>query len=253
MPPPTPPLLIGHRGAAALAPENTLASILKALELGVNRIEIDVHLTKDGHPVVIHDNTLSRTTNGMGFVKRKTLAQLKALSAGCKFSSAFENEKIPTLQEVLQTINGKAGLQIEVKHGSKRSPGIEEKVLQQIYDFKGQEWCFVNSFDTRVLKKFHALDKNIILHKLLVMRLPVVNAHIDRTLSAGTLRRYSYVTEFGVSYKHATKSLINDIHLMGKKLNVWTPNDKESFLRLAEMGVDGIITDKPDLFRKVFG
>ncbi|NUM50809.1 MAG: glycerophosphodiester phosphodiesterase [Flavobacteriales bacterium] len=246
------PLLIGHRGAAGLAPENTLVSIKKAMELRVNRIEIDVHLTKDNVPVVIHDNTLSRTTNGSGFIKRKAFEDLQKLSAGIKFSSEFNEEKIPSLQQVLECINGKVELQIEVKHGSKRYPGIEKAVLDLIDRFNGKKWCFINSFDTRVLKEFYSLDSTCILHKLFVLRIPVVNAHIDRTLSSGTLNRYHYVSEFGVNYKYVTRSLIEDIHNMGKRINVWTPNDIDSFKRLAEMGVDGIITDRPDVFNSLF-
>jgi len=247
------PILIGHRGAAGLAPENTMVSIKKAIELGVNRIEIDVHLTKDNIPVVIHDNTLSRTTNGIGFIKRKTFSELQQLSAGIKFSNEFVNEKIPSLKEVLSYVNGKAQLQIEVKHGSKRYPGIEAEVIKLVYEINGKNWCFINSFDTRVLKKFYELDDTCILHKLFVLRIPVVNAHFDRTLSSGTLKRYHYVSEFGVNYKYATRSLIDDVHNMGKKINVWTPNDIDSFKRLSEMGVDGIITDRPDLFINFFG
>jgi glycerophosphoryl diester phosphodiesterase len=118
------PLIIGHRGAAGLAPENTLASIEKALSLGVDRIEIDIHQTKDNVLVVIHDETLERTTNGKGKIKDLTYREILKYSAGAKFSPACENEKVPTLAEVLDLIDGKSQLLIELKKATAITPEL---------------------------------------------------------------------------------------------------------------------------------
>lgn len=241
------PIITGHRGAAGLAPENTLAGIKKAMELGVDRIEIDVHLTKDGVPVVIHDRSLKRTTNGRGFIKQKTLEELRQLSAGIKFNPTFKDEKIPTLAEVFELVNGKIAIQLEIKHSSAKYPGIESVIFGLMQQYNVTHWCFINSFDNKVLRKFKKLDPNFEQHKLLVLKFPILPAHIDKRLNLGNLKRYKSASEFGVYYKYVTPHLVKQIHLLHKKLNVWTPNDKETFKRLIALGVDGIITDRPDI------
>src|SRR5882672_9051969 len=114
------PLRVAHRGASARAPENTLAAFAEAVRLGANAIELDVHLTADGVPVVIHDGTVDRTTNGRGDVGRMTLKDLRRLDAGAWFSSRFRGERIPTLEEALEWARGRCGLNLEIKGPSGR-------------------------------------------------------------------------------------------------------------------------------------
>ena len=108
-------LNIAHRGASAYAPENTFSTFDKALALGINHIELDVHFNSDRHVVVIHDDTVNRTTNGSGRVASQTLAQLRALDAGSWFGPQYSEERIPSLDEVLERYKGKAHFHIEIK------------------------------------------------------------------------------------------------------------------------------------------
>ncbi len=122
-------LVIAHRGASGYAPENTLASIRKGLDMGADMVEIDIHLSKDGEVVVIHDATLERTTDGTGKVQSKTLEELKKLNAGSWFGKEFSQEKIPTLKEVIDLMDGKALLLIELKNDSKN--GMYEDLVEK--------------------------------------------------------------------------------------------------------------------------
>ncbi|HEY7924868.1 MAG TPA: glycerophosphodiester phosphodiesterase family protein, partial [Vicinamibacteria bacterium] len=117
---PPPPLVIAHRGDSAHRPENTLAAIAGALELGVSAVEIDVQLTRDGRVVVMHDSTLDRTTSGRGDVRQLSLAEIRALSAGypSRFGTAYQGEHVPTLAEVLSLVRDRARTLIEIKKES---------------------------------------------------------------------------------------------------------------------------------------
>ncbi len=138
------PLVVAHRGASSLAPENTMAAVRKALELNVDIIEIDVHRSYDGELVVIHDDTVNRTTSGKGRVKDFTLDELKKLDAGRWFKLSFWGERIPTLREVLEETKDKTVLLIELK-GERtevrtvelvRELGMEDQVIIQSFDFQ---------------------------------------------------------------------------------------------------------------------
>ena len=126
-------LVIGHRGAPSRAPENTLASFRAALEIGVDGLELDVHLSADGHLVVIHDANLKRTTDGQGFVHEHTLAQLKQLDAGTWFGPMFAGERIPTFDEVLDLVGKRVPLQVEIKGATE---GVTEATLA-VLDARG--------------------------------------------------------------------------------------------------------------------
>ncbi|MBP2071132.1 glycerophosphoryl diester phosphodiesterase [Thermoanaerobacterium butyriciformans] len=142
------PLVIAHRGDSRNAPENTLISFKKALEMGVDGIELDVQLTKDGQLVVIHDERVDRTTDGIGYVKDFTLKELKMLDAGIKFDKKFAGERIPTLFEVFELIKYKNLIvNIEIKSGIVLYPGIEEKLIKMIdgYDFENR--VIISSFN----------------------------------------------------------------------------------------------------------
>ncbi|HEY9089295.1 MAG TPA: glycerophosphodiester phosphodiesterase family protein, partial [Anaerolineaceae bacterium] len=110
----TRPLVLAHRGASAFAPENTLAAFRRAVELGAHGVELDAKLSADGHIVVIHDQTVDRTTNGSGKVRQKTLAELRELDAGSKFRPAFAGETIPTLEEVLESVGRQCLVDVEL-------------------------------------------------------------------------------------------------------------------------------------------
>ena len=137
--PGAPVLRVGHRGAKGHAPENTFASFNLALEMGVNAVETDVHLSKDGEVVLIHDHTVDRTTDGRGFVKDMTLRELKQLDAGSWYDTRFAGQRIPTLTELLEWARGRVGVAIEIKNGPIYYPGIAEKVHWKRWEIRAPE------------------------------------------------------------------------------------------------------------------
>jgi len=161
-------IVTGHRGAGGLAPENTLAAIQLGLDLGVDRIEIDIHQTKDNHLVVLHDRSLRRTTTGSGFVKQKNLDEILKYSAGYKFNKYYIKEKVPTLEQVIDLIDGRAELLIETKYSFMYYPNIERHLINVIKNKNAKNWCKVISFNDRALFRIHKLDKEIKLGKLFV-------------------------------------------------------------------------------------
>ncbi len=242
-------VVTGHRGAAGLAPENTLASIKKAMEYKIDRVEIDIQQTKDSVVIVLHDKTLDRTTDGKGIVKDLNYNEILKYSAGVKFDEKFKNEKVPTLEQVLKLIDGKTVLVIEIKAGNEYYQGIERRTIDLIKKYSAYSWVIVHSFNDKALEKVHEIDPIVELHKLFVGDLPLLPFFYDLTINTNSLEDYDYVKEISFNYPFATKRVIDKIHKMGKKINLYTVNDSLKALKLINLGVDGIITDYPNNLR----
>jgi glycerophosphoryl diester phosphodiesterase len=223
-----------------------LRSIQKALDLNVGRIEIDVQQTKDSVVIVMHDETLDRTTNGKGEIKDLLYSDIRQFSAGIKFSVEYKKIIIPTLTEVLRLIDGQATLVIEIKKGGDYNPGIEENVITQIMEYEALNWCIIHSFEDKVLEKIYSLNPAIRLHKLLVWKAPKLPLYFDLKLRFGNLSKYNYIEEISLEYRFLSRSVVKEIHDLGKKVNVWTVNEKTDMQKMIDLGVDGIITDYPD-------
>jgi glycerophosphoryl diester phosphodiesterase len=237
------PIKIGHRGAAGYCPENTFASFYKALELGVDYLEIDIQMTKDGELVVIHDPTVNRTTNGKGKVKDLTLKELQALDAGSWFDPKFAGEKIPSFNEFLDEFAGKTGLLIELKKPS-LYPNIESKLANELIK-RGlatghNHHIIVQSFDRHSLKHFHSLLPSVPLG-VLIKNLAV------NGISTKDLQSFSdYVSYVNPKITMVNKRLIKRIHQHGFKTIIWTVKKKNEAKVLSRIGVDGIVSDFPD-------
>lgn len=242
-------IVTGHRGAAGYAPENTLASIQKAIDLGVDRIEIDIHQSKDSVIVVIHDDTVDRTTNGSGKVNELSYEELKKLDAGSFFSNEFSEEKIPTLEEVLQLVKGQKDLLIEFKYGNETYPGIEEAVLELLDKHQAVNWCIVHSFRTSVLESLHHLKPQLRLQKLFILQLRFTPFYYDTGFNSFDPNDYPYIQEYSLNEYFGNKEIIYRLQAMGKKVNVWTPNKTHRIDAYKALGIDGIITDYPDLIQ----
>lgn len=219
-------LKIGHRGARAYEPENTILSFKRALELGVNAIELDVRKTKDNELVVIHDAEVDRTTNGKGLVSELTLSEIKKLSTE-------KGEKIPTLEEALDFIDRKAKILVEIKE-----VGIEDKVLDIIRKKGLEDNVIIISFYEEALKRIRELDDSIKTGLIYVK-------HKDPVGSA-LLLKAQYLLPM---YKFIYLPLLNKAHEKGLKIIAWTINTPEEAREYAKMGVDGIASDKPDILR----
>ncbi|MCF8278564.1 MAG: hypothetical protein K9J17_17685 [Flavobacteriales bacterium] len=240
-----------HRGASGYAPENTLSAVKKALEIGVDRIEIDVQQSSDGIVVVLHDKTLDRTTNATGKVGEKPWVELKEVKAYGKFEAEFPNEPLPTLEQVFELMDGNTQFVIEIKAGRKTYPGIEDNVAKLIKKYKAEKWALVHSFNDRVLKYLHENYPEIRLQKLFVSYSGGVM--LDFKLHAVKLSKYDYVEAFGISLSSAKRKLVEKIHGMGKQVHVWTVNKDEDMAMMMEIGVDGIISNYPDKVKQLIG
>jgi glycerophosphoryl diester phosphodiesterase len=220
---------IGHRGAKGYLPENTISSFKKALELNVDQIELDVHLCKSGEIIVMHDFTLNRTTNGKGYVKNKNIDEIKQLNAGL-------GEKIPLLEEVLDLVNKKVKVNIELK--GKNTAIFVSKIIEK-YVKKGWNYnhFIVSSFDHYQLKIIHKLNSKIKIG-LLYNLFPINSIKLAKKLNAYSIN---------VDYRFVTKYFINKAHLNGLKVFVYTVDDPKIIHKMKLLKVDGIFSNYPDL------
>jgi glycerophosphoryl diester phosphodiesterase len=234
------PLILGHRGASADAPENTLAAFGQALVQGADGFELDVTLSADGVPVVIHDDTLDRTTNGRGPVGAQTVAALKKLEAGFpdRFSARFAGERVPTLDEVLGSFGRQALINLELKHD--RSPGrrLAAEVVALVHAHRLSSRVILSSFQFSNLRRVRALDPGLPIGPLYASALG--GARLVRWLAAG-LRPEAHHPGCYTLRPEA----VDWYHQNGLRVNTWTVNEEADLRRLAEAGVDGIITDYP--------
>jgi len=236
-------LNIAHRGASSVAPANTLAAFEKAVELGADGVELDVHLSADGVPVVIHDFTVDATTDGSGRVGEMTLAQLKQLDAGSYFDPAFAGERIPTLEEVLELAGERLLLNIELKGTSPCDDGLEQAVAALIEQHGLGDRVLFSSFNPFSLRRVKRIAPHIPTGLLYAPGLPL------------PLRRAWLAPLVPHEACHPEHTMV-DAHYIawtrqhGYRVNTWTVDDPEEMRRLIRLGVDGIITNVPDVLRQ---
>lgn len=238
-----PPVLIAHRGCSASAPENSLASIRRALEHGIPWVEVDVHLSADDEVVVIHDRTLRRTTSGRGPVRAHSYDALRTLDAGSWFDPSFAGERIPRLSDVLQLIGETARLNIEVKtflvgRGSRRH--LAEHVLSVIERSRAAQRVLITSFDHRLLRTIRDLDPIIPLGVLFSWPRDVLQTPTRLAGAAGA-------KVFVCDKRRLDATMLTDAHANDIAVFVYTVNDPVTAGRFASMGVDGLISDCPDV------
>jgi len=215
----------GHRGAAGLEPENTLRSIQKAIDLGVDRVEIDVRVTRDGHLVVIHDETVDRTTDGHGYVKDLTFSELRSLDAG-------KGEKIPTLEEALRLTRGRVTLQIELK-----APEAAEPTVHLIERQKAEREVIITSFMHELLGRVHDLNP--------ALRTGALFFDVQGDICRKALDVHSEAIH--VYYRNVNSRLVDEAHRRGLKISVWNPDEVEEMKKMISLNVDVIGTNRPDL------
>lgn len=230
-------LVIGHRGDSIHAPENTLASINAAFALGAGMVEIDVHFSQDGVPVVIHDETLERTTNGNGLVAQMTLAELKRLDAGSWSDRKYEGERIPTLAEALRAAQGKGPLLLDLKvEGLGR---VVAEVLRRL-DLPDSS-VTIGTWTPSQAKDFVAHVPNA--------QILLATGHPLREWNDDFFRRERArgITGFEVYYETLNEVFIAAAHRHKMPVYAFTVNDEPTLRSLIAMGVDGIETDDPGL------
>ncbi|MBI4562312.1 MAG: glycerophosphodiester phosphodiesterase [Candidatus Rokubacteria bacterium] len=237
----TRPLVVAHRGASAYAPENTIAAFELAIAQGADVLEFDVHLSRDDQPVVIHDFTLDRTTNGRGPVRELTVQELKRLDAGGWFHRKYAGQQIQTLHEILERFRGRVRFGVELKAGSDFYPGIEERVIATLQIYQATEHTLVLSFDHPALGRVRAMDPGIRTGALVAHR-PLDPEAVAPGIATALCPVAHLLTE-----ADARRALA-----AGLEVFVWVPNDPALMDRLIAWGVTGIVTDRPDLLRSRF-
>jgi glycerophosphoryl diester phosphodiesterase len=234
------PLILAHRGASHAAPENTMAAFRLAAEMSADGLELDVRLSKDGETVVIHNPRVDQTTDGSGRVADLTLAELQELDAGGWFAPEFAGERIPTLAQVLGELGSRLALDIELKTGELLASGLEAEVVRLIEDSNLAHQVAVSSFNPLALWRVRRLNRFIATGLVYAPDQPRYLR--DRWL--GPLVR---PTALHPRWDMLDQERVAAAQRRGLKVIPWTCNDADTALRLAGWGVDGIITDRPDL------
>lgn len=232
---------IAHRGVSNRAPENTMAAFRQALKMNCDYIELDLHMNRDGHLVVIHDTTVDRTTDGTGRVRNLTCRELKKFDAGSWFHPSFAGEKIPLFEEVLNAFGGKIGLLIELKKPS-LYPGMVERVAEILKERQSELTAeghpvMVQSFDLQALRRFHRMIPEIPVGVLISRR-----KHMKQRVLEDLAQFADYI--------NPKKNLIDPqsaafVHSLGMEMMAWSLQKRENVMPLLSAGVDGIITDDP--------
>lgn len=240
--------IIAHRGFSAIAPENTLAAFREAIAHRANSIEFDVQLSSDGIPVIIHDPTVERTTNGSGKVRDKTLEQLKKLDAGSWFSPNFTGETIPTLQEALKAIQPVTlqHLYVEVQESENWSATDITKLLETIISEGWQEKCIVLCFNENFLEQVREQCETITLGYL-VNSLTECTSKLTQAATDGNANRAKRGSEAIVLSEYHlllnNPSLVQAAKTEGVDIVAWTVDNKEELYKLTAMGIRRIVTN----------
>ncbi|PLR77425.1 glycerophosphodiester phosphodiesterase [Bacillus sp. V3-13] len=251
-------LNVAHRGASGHAPEHTLLAYELGEKMKGDYIEIDLQMTKDGELIAMHDETLDRTTNGTGFVKDYTLAEIKELDAGSWFNEKYPELarkeyvglKVPTLEEVIQTFGKGSRYYIETK-SPEVYPGMEEKLIEILNKYKltGQKASsgkvLIQSFSADSLKIVHELDPKIPLVQLLWYDTPA-------TITDAELEDYkTYSIGVGMNFDKIDQAYVQKVRQHGLEIHPYTVNEKQDMRTLIDWGVTGIFTNFPDRLQEV--
>ncbi|MDY6821819.1 MAG: glycerophosphodiester phosphodiesterase family protein [Deferribacterota bacterium] len=259
-------VVIAHRGSSGYAPEHTIAAYKKAIDMGADYIEIDLQQTKDGVLICMHDESLERTTNAQEVYPNRdsynvndfTLAEIQELDAGSWFNKSYpkyaDNDyvglKVPTLEEAIKTIedysNKKHKYYIEIK-SPELYENIEENLLKTLYYYNILDRTIIQSFNSETLKKIKDLENSAKTVQL------ISDENSDVIEKIGPFGAYnSYIDGLAVEKKLADKELIEKAHNNNLFIHTWCVNDRKMMEKLIDSGVDGIITDYPDLLIDLF-
>ncbi|MDR5050359.1 glycerophosphodiester phosphodiesterase [Bacillus thuringiensis] len=224
---------IAHRGASAYAPEHTIAAYKLGQQLKGDYIEIDLQMTKDGHLVAMHDETVNRITNGTGLVKEHTLEEIKKLNAGSFFNEKhpslakkdFEDAKVPTLEEIIETFGNGANYYIETKSPDEYA-GMEEKLLEIIQHYEISDNVIIQSFSEESLQKIHSLDVTLPLVQLLPYKKSVQLTELE-------MKKYkTYCIGLGMNYKYIDSAYVKRIKKHGLEVHPFTVDNEKDMKKL---------------------
>ncbi len=237
------PLIIAHRGSSAHAPENTLAAFTLAADQGADAVELDVTLTRDGQVVVIHDDTLERTTNGHGRVDQLLYAEVNQYDAGVKFNGKFTGECVPLLSQVFDVVGQRVLINVEIKNTTIRSTGIEAKVIDLIRRYGLIERVIVSSFNPLALITIKRTEPRLACGLIYSPDEPI---YLSRAWLA------PLIPHLDARHPRAdtvTPEIVKHIHARGQKISVWTVLEAAEVRALTAAGVDGLIGNDPVMMR----
>jgi len=240
----TSPVIFAHRGASSHAPENTLAAFRLAIDHGAKAIELDVQLSKDREVVVFHDTNLDRTTDGTGRIKDYTLSELSDLNAGISFYPAYQNEKIPTLAQVLDFLPLDILINIELKNAQTPCDSLPSKTAALIRDFKAENRVLISSFSSFSIAKFSKELPAVPCGRLLYSQLATNFFGSFPGLLAN-------IQSVHISLKSLRPQVIDSYKNAGKAVFSYTLNHTQDILKAMSMGIDGFFTDDPGFARRL--
>lgn len=229
-------MITAHRGASHGAPENTRASIALAIEEQADYVEIDVRLTADGVPVLMHDRALFRTAGVVGDIDEVTYAEVSSYDVGKRYGTDFSGETVPGLQEILESYGKTVKFNIELKGGENRR--LAETVVDLIEAYGMERRCVITSASYEQLKWVKKANDRI-------------KTGYIMSLVYGEIFQCEAADFFSVKSECVTEQLVRGAHRRGKEIHVWTVNKAYEIKRMKEMGVDNIITDKPAYVREI--
>ncbi len=237
------PLIWAHRGASGYAPENTLPSFQKAVEMKADGVELDIQLTKDDVIVVCHDEKVNRTSNGKGWIKDFTFEELRKLDFSNK-KPEYAGVQIPTMEEVFDLLKDTGlTINIELKTGVVFYQDLEEKILRMAQEKGWEDRVIYSSFNHASMKKLKALNPN---------------AKAGLLYADGTINMPTYTKELGMDAIHPAlynlqyEGVVEECKQLGLKINTWTVNEEEHLLFAKQFGVDAVITNYPDRARRLY-
>ena len=248
--------LVAHRGGSRLAPQNTLAAFRNALNFPVDAIELDVHMSRDGHAIVFHDYTVEKLTNGTGNILDLDFDYLRGLNAAAHFPGGWpEAQQIPTLGEVLKLAKGRAQVYIEIKPSKRdgvfgRYPNIAETVVDELRAADMLADALIISFDWQVLPYIKSLDPSLQTGALVSTDVwdPRENEAINTLAKRVAALHCEWIN---LDSKLFTIEMPEIIHQSGFKLGIWTVNSLRAMRRFTHAGVDSLTSDRPDLFTEL--
>jgi glycerophosphoryl diester phosphodiesterase len=247
---------VAHRGGSHLAPQNTLAAFRNALTLPVDAIELDVHLSRDGHLVVIHDNTVENVTDGEGNILDLDFAYLRSLNAAAHFPGGWpQSQQIPTLREVLDLAKGRVQVCIEIKSSKRdgqygRYPGIAKKVMDEVRTTGMLDHVLIISFDWLILPSIKALEPHVQTGALVSRDVwtpgngQALNSLFERVAAL-------HCEWLNLDHKLYSAGMADVVHAHGFRLGLWTVNSLDELRMLTVDNVDSLTTDRPDLFAQL--